>query len=139
MADANTTTSERNVEKKETSKRSSGTESRNDNRDSRSRGPRQNYRGNRSQQSRSSYQGNRRRYSRRKVCAFCADKNLTINWKRVDGLRRYVADSGAIQPRRKSGLCARHQRRVAVAIKRARHIALLPYTTEHVRIMGKNY
>jgi small subunit ribosomal protein S18 len=131
-------TSEENVKETNTSEGSSDTESKSSDRGSRSRGPRQNYRGNRSQQSRSSYQ-NRRRYSRRKVCAFCADKNLTIDWKRTDGLRRYVADSGAIQPRRKSGLCAKHQRRVAVAIKRARHIALLPYTTEHVRIMGKNY
>ena len=79
----------------------------------------------------------RRRYNRRRVCIFCVDKNATINWKQIDGLRRFVADNGAIYPRRKSGLCARHQRGVAVAIKRARHIALLPYTTEHIRIMGK--
>ena len=86
------------------------------------------------------YGGNnpRRRYNRRRVCIFCVDKNATINWKQVDGLRRFVADNGAIYPRRKSGLCARHQRGMAVAIKRARHIALLPYTTEHIRIMGKS-
>ena len=80
----------------------------------------------------------RRRYSRRRVCIFCVDKNATINWKQIDSFRRFVADNGAIFPRRKSGLCARHQRRIAVAIKRARHIALLPYTTEHIRIMGKS-
>ena len=80
----------------------------------------------------------RGRFHRRKVCMFCADKTSVINWKRVDNLRRFVADNGSIYPRRKSGLCARHQRRVAVAIKRARHIALLPFTTEHIRIMGKN-
>jgi small subunit ribosomal protein S18 len=61
-----------------------------------------------------------------------------IDWKRTDELRRFVGDSGSIFPRRKSGLCARHQRRVAIAIKRARHLALFPYTTEHVRIMGKS-
>jgi small subunit ribosomal protein S18 len=80
----------------------------------------------------------RRRYTRRRVCIFCVDKNATIDWKQVDGLRRFVADNGAIYPRRKSGLCAKHQRGIAVAIKRARHIALLPYTTEHIRIMGKS-
>jgi small subunit ribosomal protein S18 len=82
------------------------------------------------------FQG-RSRYHRRKVCAFCADKTLVINWKRVENLRRFVGDGGSIYPRRKSGLCARHQRRVAVAIKRARHLAILPYTTEHVRIMSR--
>jgi small subunit ribosomal protein S18 len=79
----------------------------------------------------------RGRFHRRKVCQFCVDKTLVIDWKVTDNLRRYVADSGSISPRRKSGLCARHQRRVAMAIKRARHIAILPYTTEHVRIMGR--
>ena len=82
------------------------------------------------------FQG-RSRYHRRKVCAFCADKTLVIDWKRVENLRRFVGDGGSIYPRRKSGLCARHQRRVAVAIKRARHLAILPYTTEHVRIMSR--
>ena len=85
-----------------------------------------------------SYQPRNRRFHRRKVCAFCVDKTLVISWKRTENLRRFVADSGAIQPRRKSGVCARHQRRVAVAIKRARHLALFPYTNEHVRIMGKS-
>ena len=83
------------------------------------------------------YQPRNRRFHRRKVCAFCVDKTLVISWKKTENLRRFVADSGAIQPRRKSGVCARHQRRVAVAIKRARHLALFPYTNEHVRIMGK--
>lgn len=85
-----------------------------------------------------SYQPRNRRFHRRKVCAFCVDKTLVISWKKTENLRRFVADSGAIQPRRKSGVCARHQRRVAVAIKRARHLALFPYTNEHVRIMGKD-
>ena len=84
------------------------------------------------------YQPRNRRFHRRKVCAFCVDKTLVISWKKTENLRRFVADSGAIQPRRKSGVCARHQRRVAVAIKRARHLALFPYTNEHIRIMGKS-
>ena len=80
----------------------------------------------------------RRRFHRRKVCLFCVDKSKEINWKKPDNLRRFIGDNGSIYPRRKSGLCARHQRRVAVAIKRARHLALFPYTTEHVRIMGRS-
>lgn len=75
---------------------------------------------------------------RRKVCIFCADKTKVINWKNFDSLRRFVGDNGEIYPRRKSGLCARHQRRVAVAIKRARHLALLPFTSDHVRVMSRN-
>ena len=74
---------------------------------------------------------------RRKVCAFCIDKTKSINWKEVDGLRRFVSENGSIRPRRKTGTCARHQRRLAVAIKRARTIALLPYTNEHVRLTSK--
>lgn len=75
---------------------------------------------------------------RRKVCIFCADKTKVINWKNIDSLRRFVGDNGEIHPRRKSGLCARHQRRVAVAIKRARHLALVPFTSEHIRVMSKS-
>jgi small subunit ribosomal protein S18 len=82
--------------------------------------------------------GRRGRYQpRRKVCIFCAKKDLKINWKRADDLRRYIGDSGGLFPRRKTGLCARHQRRVAVAVKRARHLALLPYTSEHIRVMSQ--
>lgn len=88
-------------------------------------------------QPRSQYQS-RGRFSRRRVCIYCADKSLKIDWKKADSLHRFIADSGAIHPRRKSGLCARHQRQIAVAIKRARHLALLPYTNEHIRLMGKN-
>ena len=75
--------------------------------------------------------------TRRKVCAYCADKEKKINWKQPETVRRYVGDAGQIFPRRKSGVCARHQRRVAIAIKRARHMALLPYTSEQVRLMRK--
>ncbi|HRV92489.1 MAG TPA: 30S ribosomal protein S18 [Anaerolineae bacterium] len=92
-------------------------------------------------------QGNRRRFqgsrssrfrSRRRVCVFCADKTKKLDWKKADDLNRFVGDSGEILPRRKNGLCARHQRGMAVAIKRARHLALLPYTNNHIRIMGQD-
>jgi len=69
----------------------------------------------------------RRYYSRPKFCQFCADKNLTIDYKKVDMLKRLVTEDGKIRPRRQTGTCARHQRAVAVAIKQARHIALLPF------------
>ena len=78
----------------------------------------------------------RRRYSynrRRKVCQFCAEKVKEIDYKDVSLLRRYITSSGRIRARRKTGTCAKHQRMLAKAIKRARHIALLPYTAEHVR------
>ena len=76
--------------------------------------------------------------SRRKVCAFCVERVKTIDWKDHDRLRRFVNDGGGMRSRRKTGTCAKHQRRLAVAIKRARHMALLSYTVEHVRIMGKS-
>lgn len=82
--------------------------------------------------------GRRSRFQpRRKVCLYCAEKERVIDWKNVNDLRRFIGDSGSIFPRRKTGMCAKHQRAVAVAIKRARHIALLPYTSEHVRITGQ--
>jgi small subunit ribosomal protein S18 len=70
---------------------------------------------------------------RRKVCAFCADKSKTIDYKEVNRLRRYVSERAKIEPRRKTGTCAQHQRALAVALKRARHVALLPYAPEHMR------
>ena len=73
---------------------------------------------------------------RRRVCAFCVDKVEYIDYKDVGRLRRYVSDRGKIEPRRKSSTCARHQRRLSIALKRARHLALLPYTPEHVRLAG---
>ena len=72
--------------------------------------------------------GNRR--PKKKVCAFCADKAETIDYKDVSKLRKYVSERGKILPRRVSGNCAKHQRELTVAIKRARNIALLPFTTE---------
>lgn len=71
--------------------------------------------------------------SRRKVCAFCVDHVREIDYKDVSRLRRYLSDRGKIEPRRKTGTCAKHQRRLSVALKRARHMALLPYTAEHIR------
>ena len=70
---------------------------------------------------------------RRKVCAFCLDRVREIEYKDVPRLRRYISDRGKIEPRRKTGTCAKHQRRLSVALKRARHMALLPYTAEHMR------
>jgi small subunit ribosomal protein S18 len=73
--------------------------------------------------------GGRGRFgSRRKVCAFCVDKIDTVDYKDAGKLRRFISERGKIEPRRKTGTCARHQRRLTVAIKRARHLALLPYT-----------
>ena len=72
----------------------------------------------------------RQRRIKKKVCAFCADKNLVIDYKDAEQLRKYVSEKGKILPRRVTGLCAKHQREVTVAIKRARHIGLLPYTAE---------
>ena len=68
-----------------------------------------------------------RRTSRRKVCRFCADKAVTIDYKDSKLLKYFITERGKIVPRRISGNCARHQREIALAIKRARHIALLPY------------
>ncbi len=69
----------------------------------------------------------RRVYHRRKVCRFCADKSLTIDYKEPKTLRNFTTERGKIIPRRISGTCAKHQRKLTLAIKRARTIALLPY------------
>ena len=74
--------------------------------------------------------GGRRYVARPKICQFCADKNLKIDYKAADMLRRCVSEDGKIRPRRQTGTCALHQRELARAIKRARHIALLPYVGE---------
>jgi small subunit ribosomal protein S18 len=73
----------------------------------------------------------RRFFSRPKFCQFCSDKELSIDYKKVDLLKRYITDDGKIRPRRQTGACAKHQREVAAAIKRARHIALLPFTGKY--------
>lgn len=76
------------------------------------------------------------RFGRRRVCAFCVDKVDHIDYKEPAKLRRYVSDRAKIEPRRKTGTCAKHQRMLTLALKRARHIALLPYTAMHIQLTG---
>ncbi|GAB4524361.1 MAG: hypothetical protein Kow0047_34060 [Anaerolineae bacterium] len=78
--------------------------------------------------------GPRRFGGRRRVCAMCTEGVNYIDYKQKDLLMSYISERGQIRPRRKTGLCAKHQRRLAVAVKRARHLALLPFTGEHVRL-----
>ncbi|HEY6958348.1 MAG TPA: 30S ribosomal protein S18, partial [Candidatus Limnocylindria bacterium] len=73
------------------------------------------------------------RRPRRRVCSFCVEKVQRIDYKDVGRIRRYISERGKIDPRRKSGTCAKHQRMLTEALKRARFMALLPYTAEHVR------
>jgi small subunit ribosomal protein S18 len=73
--------------------------------------------------------GRRRPGGRRKVCRFCADKSLTVDYKDVRTLGSFITEGGKIVPSRTSGNCAKHQRQLAVAIKRARVLALLPFST----------
>lgn len=72
--------------------------------------------------------GNRR--PRRKVCSFCVDKVQKIDYKDAAKLRKFITERGKILPRRISGTCAKHQRQLTIAIKRARNVALLPFTAE---------
>lgn len=73
----------------------------------------------------------RRPFQRRKVCRFCAEKNLSIDYKEPRTLRFFITERGKIVPRRISGNCAAHQREITEAIKRARNIALLPIAANH--------
>ena len=73
---------------------------------------------------------------KRKVCTFCRDKVEDIGYKDPMKLRPYISDRGKIEPRRRTGTCAKHQRLLALAIKRARHLALLPYVAAHIRNAG---
>lgn len=84
--------------------------------------------GNKERDNRRSNGKNRR--MKRKVCAFCMEKSESIDYKDINKLRKYVTERGKILPRRISGNCAKHQRELTIAIKRARNIALLPFTTE---------
>jgi small subunit ribosomal protein S18 len=77
--------------------------------------------------------GGRRFRRRPRVCQFCADKINTLDYKQVDLVKRYVSDAGKIRSRRETGNCAKHQRMVARAVKRARHMALVPYTSDRLR------
>jgi len=80
-------------------------------------------------------QGGSRFFAKPKFCQFCADKTLTVDYKKIDLLRKYVTEEGTIRPRRQTGACAKHQRTVAAAIKQARQIALLPFTGKRVEDM----
>ena len=72
----------------------------------------------------------RGRKPKKKVCSFCVDKVEQIDYKDVPRLRRYTTERGKILPRRISGNCAKHQRQMTIAVKRARNVALLPFTAE---------
>ncbi len=72
----------------------------------------------------------RNRRTRKKVCAFCLDKSNQIDYKDIAKLKRYMSERSKIVPRRVTGTCARHQRQLTIAIKRARHLALLPYVSD---------
>ena len=74
--------------------------------------------------------GPRQRRAKRKICAFCVDKVADIDYKDSIKLKKFISERAKILPRRVSGCCAKHQRQLTIAIKRARHIALLPYTTD---------
>ena len=78
--------------------------------------------------------GRPRFYSRRKVCSFCADHVAEIDYKDLGRIRRYVSERARMEPRRKTGTCAKHQRALSMAIKRARHLALLPFSQGHLRV-----
>ncbi len=65
---------------------------------------------------------------RKKVCPLCADKNIILDYKNAEQIRKFVSDKGKILPRRATGACAKHQRDITIAVKRARHIAVLPFT-----------
>jgi small subunit ribosomal protein S18 len=80
--------------------------------------------------------GGRKFTPRRKVCQFCVDKIKEVDYKDLGRLRRFLSERGKIEPRRKTGTCAAHQRSLNVALKRARQLALLPFTAEHIRITG---
>jgi small subunit ribosomal protein S18 len=73
---------------------------------------------------------------KRKICFFCSNHIREIDYKDPTKLRRYISDRGKIESRRKTGTCAKHQRALAMAIKRARGLALLPYAPIHIRATG---
>lgn len=68
---------------------------------------------------------------RRKICSFCVNRGAVIDYKETGVLRRYISDRYKMEPKRKTGVCAGHQRELSIAIKRARHLALLPITPVH--------
>jgi len=90
----------------------------------------------RSDESRSKRHNRARYIQRRKFCSLCSDKVEVIDYKDPAKLRRYISGRGKIEPRRRTGTCAKHQRALTVAIKRARHLALLPYVPAHIHETG---
>ena len=83
--------------------------------------------------------GRPRFYARRRVCAFCVDHVSEIDYKDLPRMRRYVSERARIEPRRKTGTCARHQRALTMAIKRARHLALIPFIQGQIRTEREAY
>lgn len=77
--------------------------------------------------------GRPRFFTRRRVCAFCVDHVSAIDYKDLSRIRRYVSERARMEPGRKTGTCAKHQRRLSIAIKRARHLALLPFIQGQLR------
>ena len=73
---------------------------------------------------------------KRKVCPFCASRSKVIDYKDTAMLGRFISDRGKIEPRRRTGTCNRHQHTLALAIKQARHVALLPFVPEHIHLQG---
>jgi len=70
------------------------------------------------------------RKMRKKVCPLCGDKNLVLDYKDAEQMRKFINERGKILPRRVTGACAKHQREITLAVKRARHIAIIPYTED---------
>jgi small subunit ribosomal protein S18 len=83
--------------------------------------------------------GRPRFYTRRRVCAFCVEHVSDIDYKDVSRIRRYISERARMEPRRKTGTCARHQRALSLAIKRARHLALLPFVQGQIRTEREAY
>ncbi len=77
--------------------------------------------------------GPRRRFQRKKYCKFCADKELILDYKNVAVLRDYITERGKIIPRRITGTCAKHQRKLTREIKKARIVALIPFTSTQIK------
>ncbi len=72
-------------------------------------------------------------YARPRVCMFCTDHSVNIDYKNPDLLKRFITENGKIRPRRQTGTCAKHQRQVSTAVKRARHLALVHFSGEELR------
>ena len=69
-------------------------------------------------------------HRKRRICAFCVEKVTYIDYKEYEVLRRYLTEHGRLRPRRQTGTCAKHQRALAIAVKRARHLALIPFVVD---------